>query len=56
MNERAQNSQSFLQVKVGELERKAVEVEEILPQQEQLLSEFITYCQFEKKIEKVQNK
>lgn len=53
LNERVSKSQSYLRGKKGELERRASEVHEILPQQEALLQEFITYCHFERKIEHV---
>ena len=53
LNDRVKSSQGYLKEKLAEVEKKAVEVEEILPQQEQLLNEFIVYCQFERSIEKV---
>lgn len=53
LNDRVKTSQGYLETKLAEVEKKAVEVEEILPQQEQLLNEFIIYCQFERRIEKV---
>ena len=52
-NEQVQKSRSYLEDKLQSLEKRFTEVEGILPQQEQLLREFITYCQFEKRIEMV---
>ena len=53
LNERLQESQRFLHAKVSELEKRSEEVQHILPQQEALLREFITYCHFERKIEHI---
>ncbi len=53
LNERVQESQGFLLGKVAEMERRSEEVMQILPQQEALLKEFVTYCGFEHKIEHV---
>ena len=53
LNDRVRVSRRFLEGRVEELERKQREVLDILPQQRELLSQFITYCQFERRIEKV---
>lgn len=53
LNDRVRMSRQFLEGKVEELERKEGEVLDILPQQRELLCQFITYCQFERRIEKV---
>ncbi len=53
LNERVKGSHEYLHERLEGLEKKAREVEAVLPQQEQLLREFIKYCQFEKRIERV---
>ena len=53
LNEHVQESQAYLKSKIGDLESRSSEVQEILPQQEELLREFITYCRFERKIETI---
>ncbi len=53
LNDRVRSSRAFLEARVAELDRRREEVQEMLPQQQQLLDEFIIYCQFERRIEKV---
>ena len=38
---------------MAELDKKEAEVKETLPKQQQLLHEFVIYCQFERRIEEV---
>lgn len=53
LNEHVRSSQTYLTARVAELGRKEADVKEILPKQEQLLNEFVIYCQFERRIEEV---
>ena len=53
LNERVEGSVGFLGARLGELERRIAEAKETMPQQEELLLQFVSYCQFERKIEKV---
>ena len=52
-NQRVQTSLKALEVRVHDLEGRVREAKELLTQQELLLQQFIAYCQFEKRIEKV---
>ena len=53
LNDRVRASRAYLEARTRELEERCDEVQQTLPQQQQLLDEFILYCQFEHRIEKV---
>ena len=53
LNDNAKRSLSFLREKLEEIERHSLEMGTLLPQQETILREFLIYCEFEHRIEKV---
>ena len=53
LNDRVRASRAYLEARTRELGERCDEVQQMLPQQQQLLDEFILYCQFEHRIEKV---
>ena len=55
LNDHTKRSLAFLRSKQEELERHVVELTTVVPRQEALFTEFITYCEFEQSIELVRH-
>ena len=53
LNDNTKQSLSYLREKLEEIERHNLEMSSVLPQQEAILREFLLYCEFEHRIEKV---
>ena len=53
LNDNAKLSLSFLREKLEEIERKSMEMGSLLPQQEAILREFLLFCEFEHRIERI---
>ena len=53
LNENTKRSLGFIRERLEDLERKGVELSPALSQQETLLRDFLTYCEFEQTIEQV---
>ena len=53
LNDNTKLSLSFLREKLEEIERKSMEMGSLLPQQEAVLREFLLFCEFEHRIERI---
>ena len=53
LNDNTKQSLSYLREKLEEIERHNLEMGSLLPQQEAILREFLLYCEFEHRIERV---
>ena len=53
LNDNTKQSLSFLREKLEEIEKHSLDMNTLLPQQETILREFLLYCEFEHRIERI---